>query len=361
MSDREDQDPFGNWPAGGHDPEATQVVRSTPSPAPPPQSWSSAPPPQGAYPPPPQGYPQPPQGAYPPPPQAGQWPPHQPGAWNVPPMMAAPPTRPPNNNRGWIIGGAIAASLALVAVIAVVAVNLAGDDDSDTNRAGTATTSARTTTTTSTKASDTPATSTSAAPVGPNGTVEPAALAGLLLSADEVGKTLSVSMTAGPVETSLSTDPVTPPECSGFWAPGAESAYAGTGYTDVVIQTVQDSVPNEYVVQALILFPDAAAAQAAFEKQVTGWKGCHYKTINATYPGLGTDTLKTAVSGMDTEDMRMVANIFTDSHDPDATKCDRSLAPRANVIVDVRGCTLEHAAVAYSLGRDISKKITGNR
>ena len=322
-----------------------------PNPPPPPQPWSSVPPP---------GYHQPPPGMYPPPPQAGQWPPSQPGAWNAPPMMA-PPTRPPNNNRGWLIGGAIAAGVALVAVIAVVASNLTGDDGSDNNRAGTATTSARATATTSAEASAAPGTSTSAAPVGPNGTVEPSALAGLLLTADEIGKTLSASMTAGPVETSLSTDPVTPSECAGFWAPGAESAYAGSGYTNVVIQTVQDSAPTEYVVQALILFPDAAAAQAAFEKQVTGWKGCHYKTINATYPGLGTDTLKTAVSGMDTEDKRMVANIFSDSHDPDATKCDRSLAPRANVIVDVRGCTREHAAVAASLGRDISENITGKR
>ncbi len=276
-------------------------------------------------------------------------------------MMNGPYTPPPSNKTPWIIGGVIGTVLLLLVVIVVVATNLTGGDDT-TDRAGaTSTTSARASGSKTT--SQSPATtSTSAAAPGADGKVEASELQGVLLSVEEIGKRLKApGLTAGPVETSLSTDPVTPPNCAGVWAPGAESAYAGTGYTDVVIQMVQAG-PAAQAVQAVVLFPDNATAEAAFQKQLSGWRGCRPGPINATYEGLGADTLKLGGVGYDAAEQFMNLSIFTDiTGAADAIGCSRGLALRVNTIADARGCSRDNPTAGFSFAREIGEKITGKR
>ncbi|MGW4098459.1 sensor domain-containing protein [Mycobacterium sp. NPDC004974] len=347
-------DPFqsggGGWPGGGGQPEPPQSpwVPANPQQGSAPPAWGagspSAPPP------------------YPPPPPVGtQWQAGPAGPWNAPPMMNGPYTPPPSNKTPWIIGGVIGTVLLLLVVIVVVATNLTGGDDT-TDRAGaTSTTSARASGSKTT--SQSPATtSTSAAAPGADGKVEASELQGVLLSASTIGEKLKApGLTAGPVETSLSTDPATPPDCAGVWAPGAQSAYADSGYTDVAIQTLSAG-PAPHVVQAVVLFPDEAAAQASFQKQASTWAACRFKSMNATYDGLGTDTVKTTGNGEDKAEEFLNMTIFTDlTGAADAITCSRGLARRANVIVDVRGCTRDNPTAGYSVARDIGKNITGKR
>lgn len=334
-------DPFqgGGWP--GNQPGQSQ------------SPWVPAGPPQGSAPSP-----------YPPPPMpGGQWPAAgQPGPWNAPPMTNPPYGQPPNdNNKGpWIIGGVIAAAVVLVLAVVLVAVNLGGSDEPSDGPVATGTTSARPSGSTQTTSKSPATTSATAALPGADGTVEASELEGVLLSTSEIEKKLYVSgLTAGPVETSLSTDPVTPPNCAGVWAPGAQSTYGGSGYTGVAIQTVQGGT-GLHLVQAAVLFPDEAAAQAAFQKQASDWAACRFKTLNATYNGLGTDTVKTTGNGEDKAEEFLNMSILTDtSGAANAITCSRGVSRRANVVVDVRGCSSDNVTAGLSVAREIGKKING--
>ncbi|WP_454787482.1 sensor domain-containing protein [Mycolicibacterium lutetiense] len=275
-------------------------------------------------------------------------------------MMNAPYNQPPNNKGPWIIGGAIAGVLVLVLAIVVVASNLGDSDESSDGPVATGTTTAESSGSTKTTSKSPATTSTTAALPGADGTVEAPELEGVLLSASEVEKKLYISgLTAGPVETSLSTDPVTPPNCAGVWAPGAQSTYADSGYTGVAIQTVQGGT-GFHLVQAAVLFPDEAAAQAAFQKQASDWTTCRFKTLNATYDGLGTGTVKTTGNGEDKDNEFLNMSILTDTTGADnAITCSRGVSRRANVVVDVRGCTRDNVTAGLSVAREIGKKING--
>ena len=182
----------------------------------------------------------------------------------------------------------------------------------------------------------------------------------MLLSASEIEKKLYISgVTTGPVETSLSTDPVTPPNCAGVWAPGAQSTYGDSGYTGVAIQTAQGG-NGLHLVQAAVLFPDEAAAKAAFQKQASDWTACRFKTLNATYDGLGTDTVKTTGNGEDKAKEFLNMSILTDtSGAANAITCSRGVSRRANVVVDVRGCSSDNVTAGLSVAREIGTKING--
>lgn len=321
-------------------------------PAPSQSPWLPAGPPQG-----------PASSPYPPPMPGGQWQGGQPGPWNAPPMMTPPYGQPPNNsnNKGpWIIGGAIAGAVVLVLAIVLVVVNLGGSDEPSDGPVATGTTSARPSGSTQTTSKSPATSSATAALPGADGTVEASELDGVLLSASEIEKKLSISgVTAGPVETALSTDPVTPPNCAGVWAPGAQSTYADSGYTGVGIQTVQSGA-GLHLVQAAVLFPDEAAAQAAFQKQASDWTACRFKTLNATYSGLGTDTVKTTGNGEDKKEEFLNMSIMTDiSGAANAITCSRGVSRRANVVVDVRGCSRDNVTAGVSIAREIGKKING--
>jgi hypothetical protein len=293
----------------------------------------------------------------------GQWQAGQPGPWNAPPMMNPPYGQPPNNdnNKGpWIIGGVIAAAVVLVLAIVLVAVNLGGSDESGDSAVATGTTSARPSGSNQTTSKSPATSSATAALPGADGTVEASELEGVLLSASEIEKKLYISgVTTGPVETSLSTDPVTPPNCAGVWAPGAQSTYGDSGYTGVAIQTAQGG-NGLHLVQAAVLFPDEAAAKAAFQKQSSDWTACRFKTLNATYDGLGTDTVKTTGNGEDKAKEFLNMSILTDtSGAANAITCSRGVSRRANVVVDVRGCSSDNVTAGLSVAREIGTKING--
>ena len=335
-------DPFqgGGWP--GNQPGQSQ------------SPWVPAGPPQGSAPSP-----------YPPPPMpGGQWPAAgQPGPWNAPPMMNPPYGQPPDNgnNKGpWIIGGVIAGAVVLVLAIVLVAVNLGGSDEPSDGAVATGTTSVRPSGSNQTTSKSPATSSATAALPGADGSVEASELEGVLLSASEIEKKLYISgVTTGPVETSLSTDPVTPPNCAGVWAPGAQSTYGDSGYTGVAIQTAQGG-NGLHLVQAAVLFPDEAAAKAAFQKQASDWATCRYKTLNATYSGLGTDTVKTSGNGEDKDKEFLNMSIFTDiSGAANAITCSRGVSRRANVVVDVRGCSSDNVTAGFSVAGAIGKKING--
>ena len=154
-----------------------------------------------------------------------------------------------------------------------------------------------------------------------------------------------------PFTTKLLEGVVTPPQCAGAWGPAYEATYNGSGYTGSAVQGFFDA-PTQ-VVQAVFSFPDAGAAKAFFDKQVEDWNACksthiRYESGGATEADLGVPS--------------MAAGILTLSLVPTTAKtagqqCERDMALRSNVIVDVRACSPTIGSAGLAIASDIADKV----
>lgn len=249
--------------------------------------------------------------------------------------------------RWWIIGGAVAA---VAAVIVALVVFTGGDDSSSTD--ATATTSERLPAGPQTTAAATPRSTPASAPPPPPPVVEAAALPGLLLPAELINQRMNTTgMTAKPPLAELLPGSVTPPHCAGAWGPAYQATYNGSGYTAIAVQGFFD--PPAQVVQAVIAFPDALAANAFYDKQVADWNACksthvRYESGGVTEADLGTPSVTLGVSTM----MLVPTTSQTANQ-----QCERDMTVRSNVIVDVRACSPTVGSAGLSIAREIADKI----
>ena len=265
-----------------------------------------------------------------------------------PPPSVVPQGRPDRfGGRGRILGIGAAAAAA-IAVIVVLVVALSGGDDSGSTAASTETTAARTTT------SRAPTTSEPApAPPAPANFPDDA-LPGLLLSANDVsGRMNKPGMTAMPTESAPLAGTVTPPNCTGAWGPGYQATYDGSGFTSMVIQGVF-SDPTHKLVQAVTAFPDANAAKVFYDRQAADWNACKDSHIRFEYQGASTEADLGAPS--------TTAGVMTMKLTPTTSatagqQCERNMALRANVIVDVRACSPTVGSSGLSIASAIADKI----
>ncbi|WP_286137599.1 sensor domain-containing protein [Mycobacterium sp. IS-3022] len=356
-------------PAGGQpqDPETTVPAPATPrgfheentldagqflsSQQPPPAS----PPPSPGWPGQPAGHPQPS-----PPGPGGNPPPYQqPGSW--PPGYQQPPNVVPRpqpslasrlaEHRKWVIGAA--AALAVVLVIALIVVT-SGDDGS--SEAGPPTSPAQVPArpTTSLPASPTAAPPTQPPPPPPAPMVAPDALPGLLLPAEQINQRLNTTgMTALPTEHAPLAGSVTPPHCTGVWAPAYQATYDGSGYTGLAIQGVHRE-PSHKVAQAVISFPDAGRAKAFYDKQVADWNACKSTHVRWEYGGNSTELdvgVPATTAGV------MTVMLFPTNSPTAGQQCERDMTVRGNVIVDVRACSPTVGSAGLSIATAIADKI----
>lgn len=330
-----------SWP-NPQQPQAPQWVQGAPS------SYGQAPPagypphnqsPPGAYLP-HSGYQQPPVGG---PPQG------RPGQASGKPTLSSQMAQ----RRWWIVGGASA--LAAVVVIALVATN--GGEDSDTVSEQPSTTAAQvpaapiTTVPSDPAAPEVPG-APAPAPSGPTLGVD--ALAGLLLSAEQVGQRLDTpGMSAMDVESNLLDGTITPPECASAWGPAYAATYNGSGFTGLAVQGVFLE-PSAKVAQAVVAFPDPGAAKSFFDKQSAAWSGCKSTHVTFSYAGNST--------GVDVGVPAMTGDIMTLKLVPTTSsvagqQCERDMTVRGNVIVDVRSCLPTVGSGGLSIVSDIAAKI----
>ncbi|WP_142386925.1 sensor domain-containing protein [Mycobacterium hubeiense] len=330
--------------SGGPGPDDPRTAKIHYTPPPPPRPHT--PPPAAHYsPPPPAGPPAPP------PPQQPFGP--APG-WTPPPPGWAPPQQR-RDLRWWLLGG-----MALLAVVAIVVVLATSGSDAPPTATPPSGPAPQPT------AADSPQPPTQAAPptavADSAGIVDPAALPKLLLPADKIRQGMkSPGMVAGEIFTAPSTDAViAPPNCAGAWAPADNATYAGAGFTGMAAQVVKEEPrPLHQVIQAVVSFPDAASAKNFYDKQPAEWSECRFTAVTAQSP----DKTETATIGATaTGDEVLIAHISVKGV-PDAPymACQRGLAARANVIIDVRGCSPQLGSPGYTFARDISQLITGKR
>jgi serine/threonine-protein kinase len=242
-----------------------------------------------------------------------------------------------DNRRVLGIGVAAAAAIAVVVVLVVA---LSGGDTPDSTAGPTPTTAAP-------------------APSKPETTPAPAniddgALPGLLLSTNDVsGRLNKPGMTAMPTEYEPLAGSVTPPNCTGAWGPAYQATYDGSGFTALAVQGVF-SDPTHKLVQAVAAFPDANAAKAFYDRQVADWNGCKNSHIRFEYQGASTEAdlgVPASTAGILT--MKLSPTTSTTA----GQQCERNMAVRANVIVDVRACSPTVGSSGLSIASAIADKI----
>lgn len=344
----------GGYPAGNpapFDQQETQQAQVFPRP---PQPL--------AYPQAPQGYPSPPQYTPPPPPPS------------APPASSAPQPspEPPRNTwvqqlqqrQWWVAGVVVVIAAALVAYVMLTGDKSANEDATTASTtvaqvpAGPTTTvpsepSAESTPTNPPPPSGSPAPPPPPAPAGP--TLAPEALAPLLLPGAEIDKQLNIAGAAsvGPVESQPLGGDVQPPHCTGAWGPAYAATYDGTGFTGLAVGVV--ALGREHRVgQAALAFPDPAAARRIYDKLLADWNACQNTHAVFNYQG--------AVTEIDIKTPRPIGDINTLMLVPTTStvpgqQCERGMALRGNVIVDVRVCSPTVGSAGYSITRAIADKV----
>lgn len=147
---------------------------------------------------------------------------------------------------------------------------------------------------------------------------------------------------------------VTPPHCTGAWGPIYAATYNGSGYTALAAAGYTNH-PTHKLVQAVVAFPDASAAKAFFDRQVADWNACKSTHIRFEYQGTSSE-VDLATPAM-TGDIMSIMLVPTNSSVA-GQQCERDMAVRSNVIVDVRACSPTVGSAGLSITRQIADKIS---
>ncbi|MBE5438352.1 sensor domain-containing protein [Mycobacteroides abscessus] len=347
------------WPGGNpnrdqapFDQQETQQAQTFSRPQQPPPPYPQAP----------QGYPTPPQYASPPPP------PGAPHASSAPQPSPEPPStswiQQLQQRQWWIAGGVVVIAAALVAYVM-----LTGDTSTNEDTATSPSTSVAQVPAgrpprfrpspaprpphQPAAPSGTPAPPPPPAPTGP--TLAPDALAPLLLPGAEIDKQLNIAGAApvGPVESQPLGGDVQPPHCTGAWGPGYRATYDGTGFTGMAIGVLAQGQAHR-IAQSVLAFPDPAAAQRIYDKLIGDWNACQNTHAVFSFQGASTEIdIKTPRPIGDINTLMLVP---TTSPVP-GQQCERGMALRGNVIVDVRVCSPTVGSAGYSITRAIADKV----
>jgi serine/threonine-protein kinase len=164
----------------------------------------------------------------------------------------------------------------------------------------------------------------------------------------------TTAMTTTPVAHRLLPGAVTPSHCTGTWGPAYEATYNGSGYTAIAAQSVFRDRTHK-VAQAVVAFPDAAAAKAFYDKQISDWNAC--KSIHISFAYLGSGTEVDVGVPVVTGDVLALLIVPTTTGIA-GQQCERDMTVRANVIVDVRACSPTVGSAGSSMVREIADKIT---
>lgn len=321
------------WPpySGPPQPQPWVTGPSMPPPSVPGPGWQ--PPPPGP------GWQQPPPG-YPPPHGFSPYPGHQ---W--PAQEVSSEARRPSR-RWWMVAGPAAVAVA----VAVVAVLWTRHDDASSGPTSTA--AAPSTSTSRTTTSTTP----------PPVSVDPARLPQFLLPAEAISATLnSPGMVPGDVEPRtdwLNDSFIIPMGCATVWGPGKIMTYVNSGFIGMARQLLTEQpTGNHAVVQAVLAFPDAAAAKKSYDEQFKNWGDCQLQTITSNLKDV--DTKATVGTAAEADGVATLQ--VTQVGGPPGVVCERALTVAGNVVVDIRSCSPDVGDTAGNIARDIAAKINGDR
>lgn len=190
-------------------------------------------------------------------------------------------------------------------------------------------------------------------------------LDGLLLSPAEVAAAVSapplVSLIKPAESHAFSTDLVVDNDCVGVAFAAIQSFYEGSGWVSMRQQELADTADmaaHKYsVTEAVVAFPDAAAAVKFYHRALDVFHKCAKRTINLhEMSGSDTGQLFTTVGQISEKDGVISTSLLWEGGD--GWNCQRGVSVRNNIAIDAAACgysTLDSAPQA--LVRPIATKI----
>ncbi|MBY0386949.1 MAG: sensor domain-containing protein [Mycobacterium pseudokansasii] len=151
--------------------------------------------------------------------------------------------------------------------------------------------------------------------------------------------------------------------CLAADGPAQDTVYAGSGWTAVRDQRLDDSVDDSknrqhYAIQAVVAFPTAHDASAFYNTSVQSWKNCSNRRFDDVAPGEPT-TVGT-VTDVVAENGTLRASQLQEGGD--GWSCQRALTVRNNVSIDVATCSYsQKGAAAVHIAEQIAAKAARHR
>ena len=186
----------------------------------------------------------------------------------------------------------------------------------------------------------------------PRTPVAVAALEGLLLSPEQINGALgakSMKVWVNAKNLWNWSSGVNDKNCLAIDGPAQEKVYAGTGWTGMRGQRIDDSVDgskkrDHYAIQALVAFPTSRDADAFYDASVQSWAACSKRRFSDVTAGQP-DTVWT-VAGVTTDNSMLSTSEVQEGGD--GWTCQRALTARNNVAVDVVTCAYNQVGSSAS-------------
>ena len=169
---------------------------------------------------------------------------------------------------------------------------------------------------------------------------DPKVLAAMLLSPEDVSAVMGGAMSASGTKSDfVRTRTLDDTRCQNPWAPADDWSYDATPPTGVQVRTLQSADTAgpglRLVSEALIAFSDIYAADAFIADSFLTWKLCQNRAITISPPtGETPSTWTFGPASLDQDHGTMTMSRTS----ADGAVCQRVMAVRANVIVDVAAC-----------------------
>jgi len=267
--------------------------------------------------------------------------------WQLPPPVAAPPMPPPafyappprRHRRGRIAAAVVAVAIVAAAAVAVVALKAKPRPD---------------------LAAQPPTSSTTSTPPGPAPALTSASLSNLLLAPEQVAGLVGADALVQEsfADTVIDDSPkVLQKDCIGVVAPDQHLVYADTGWTGARSQALRNAGdgPRAFaVIQAVVAFPSAEAAKKLLAAQKSQWTSCSGRTLTLVLPTPPSPHLWTAGTPADTDGTLTMTQELKDGR---GMECQRALAVRNNVAIDVSACRYDVTNQAADILNAIAAKI----
>ena len=206
-----------------------------------------------------------------------------------------------------------------------------------------------------------PTTAGTAMPAAPLPAATAETLSDLLLSAPDVDSALGAGglVAARPVSSPWNDSAhFDNTDCLAVAGAAQQGVYEGTGWTGMRGQVLREppTTPawSHYAVQAVVLFPSAAAAADFFTHSQRSWAGCSDREL--TYAQQLAPDQVWSVGPVSTE--RDVLTVSRTQRGPQQWSCQRALSVRGSVAVDVEACSLDGpTAAAASIAGLIDERL----
>ena len=180
------------------------------------------------------------------------------------------------------------------------------------------------------------------------------ALPPLLLSPEEINTAMGateMAVTNTRFEMSDDSAAMEPRECLAVDGSAQAQAYAGSGFTAVRDQTLQEGDNfTHFAEQAVVLFPSAKQASAFVTASAQQWPACH------EYTHTQSGSLWTAGPISNANGVLSIIATQQNANEP-GWACGRALATRNNVVIDVNTCSANPADSAIKIANQIAARV----